>query len=931
MIRTTNAIQLGAALLLLACGDDSSGVDGGSRDAARDVSVADAAGRDAAERDASGDSSMDGGGGTDAGTTMLPPLDEPVATGPDGASVGATAIGLSERGAPIIAARRPNPTDDLAMFGLSSEGWSIRSLDLDGDFPVVAFDSVGFPHVLYVRQTASVLRYARWDGAGWIFRTLDRGVASASRPPYLDLAVDDNDDAHVVWYHPDDGDARYARWNGSSFTREEIETEGEVGQEIRLFVDAEGGAHVTYLRQDSTREVRYATNASGSWVAETVPTTGLRVSDPITDLAVASDGSVHVAYGADDGVRLTVRESGDWNDTVIAAGQIRTLILELDDADRAHLAYRCTGDSCRRAPCMGICDTVPPTIFYARENGAEFEEFEIATNAGALSMTLDESSAPHFAYATNIGFGGGLLQYANFDLPRPPVPSVTQTVGASGGTIRTEEDALVMEIPEGALAADTEITIRELPRSEWDAELRGANPVGEVWEFQPDGLTFSTPAVVSLRESFEDTLASMRDDGFLASYELQLRSGGTTELVNLAVPTRSEGARLAGEVEHFSELWRERVERLWALTLTPSNHNLFVGQRWTLNAEFVDLIGPARTEDLRYRTSAEEISAALLGDMPSDVFTSNARSGALSFSSDLGTTRQFEITFRCTDTTDLDATTPFVGAFTRTGQRSRSTTCLRRPTCTFDEALARAIGGILGDEPTECNGLEVDVDLGPTQHPDDTGDGMPPPDPGQGDETQVSAHGSFNVNLSDAEAADVFGAGGFLDCAETDDDREVLCDDTTMPPAGDYRVIYNVANTPFPLADEDHFFQIITVIDQDGSDANNATASPSTPQDPLQGGDRVYNAFYRPTDSTWILRASDLSGGTPTAIPTTARLVITGNVAMLIVSAADLGVAAPEYRVGMLRHVGFFGRVAPFNGAFDYEPPALAPLYVPSL
>jgi len=70
-------------------------------------------------------------------------------------------------------------------------------------------------------------------------------------------------------------------------------------------------------------------------------------------------------------------------------------------------------------------------------------------------------------------------------------PFVTQ-VGPSGGEIATPA-GVRLKVPAGAVAEDTEVTIRLA--TETPAELA---PVGDVYEFLPDGLSFSTPVTVTL-------------------------------------------------------------------------------------------------------------------------------------------------------------------------------------------------------------------------------------------------------------------------------------------------------------------------------------------------------------------------------------------------------------------------------------------------
>ncbi len=66
------------------------------------------------------------------------------------------------------------------------------------------------------------------------------------------------------------------------------------------------------------------------------------------------------------------------------------------------------------------------------------------------------------------------------------------TIGAAGGTLASADGRLVLDIPAGALGADTAI---EIQRIEWEG--------GGAWSLRPDGLAFASPitATITLSES----------------------------------------------------------------------------------------------------------------------------------------------------------------------------------------------------------------------------------------------------------------------------------------------------------------------------------------------------------------------------------------------------------------------------------------------
>jgi hypothetical protein len=74
-------------------------------------------------------------------------------------------------------------------------------------------------------------------------------------------------------------------------------------------------------------------------------------------------------------------------------------------------------------------------------------------------------------------------------------PAVTQMIAAAtGGDITAPSGRMVLTIPAGALQADTEVTVTELPPEEGPA-------IGFTYDLQPDGLEFQQPATITVSYS----------------------------------------------------------------------------------------------------------------------------------------------------------------------------------------------------------------------------------------------------------------------------------------------------------------------------------------------------------------------------------------------------------------------------------------------
>jgi hypothetical protein len=107
------------------------------------------------------------------------------------------------------------------------------------------------------------------------------------------------------------------------------------------------------------------------------------------------------------------------------------------------------------------------------------------------------------------------------DACRSP-PVAARIVGPQGGEVATADGAVRLEIPSGALAMETEISIQAVNVT--PASIPGGVE-GTAYEFRPDGLTFARPARLTIRYSPARlpigaaesalALASVQDDGRL--------------------------------------------------------------------------------------------------------------------------------------------------------------------------------------------------------------------------------------------------------------------------------------------------------------------------------------------------------------------------------------------------------------------------------
>ncbi len=75
----------------------------------------------------------------------------------------------------------------------------------------------------------------------------------------------------------------------------------------------------------------------------------------------------------------------------------------------------------------------------------------------------------------------------------------TEVAAVMGGTVSSDDGHLILDIPAGALAEDVAIAVTSLDPADWPEEFVDGAVIGDVYDLQPSGLTFSEPVTISHR------------------------------------------------------------------------------------------------------------------------------------------------------------------------------------------------------------------------------------------------------------------------------------------------------------------------------------------------------------------------------------------------------------------------------------------------
>jgi hypothetical protein len=249
-------------------------------------------------------------------------------------------------------------TMELKYATNGSGSWSTETLDSGmGDDAFMDLDSLGKAHVAYNERASDELRYTTNASGSWVITTVDSGLGYGTGGNWGDLAtvVDSADKVHISYNDAANQDLKYATNVSGSWTTETVDSAGSVGGRSFIAVDSADKVHISYCDK-ANDALKYATNASGTWVTTTLAygLGYLSVSGTSADwsgpIEIALDGldKVHIAYYdlTNDELKYLTNASGSWVTTTPASAlggytefQGGRVSLGLDSTDKAHVSY----------------------------------------------------------------------------------------------------------------------------------------------------------------------------------------------------------------------------------------------------------------------------------------------------------------------------------------------------------------------------------------------------------------------------------------------------------------------------------------------------------------------------------------------------------------------------------------------------------------
>ncbi len=269
----------------------------------------------------------------------------------------------------------------LSISSGTGKKWHTTQITTSEDaYPSIAYDSLGHFHVVASDVSGSGGLVYLTDASGVI---VESTITTDPQGDAGHIGVGPSGQVEVVEVLASPSTVAVATLGPGGWTTTLLPATHPL--EAAMTVDALGHTHVVWSSFDPVSElglgIQYATDASGSWVAETV--TSVPYDHP--DVAVDANGAIHIVAVGGGGMQEFIRVSGNWSSTQLAAGQFVEPSFRIDALGHEDIAALSFGDTER--------------LVYLTNASGSWVTVTVATGSPeSPSLAVRPSGAPYIAF-----------------------------------------------------------------------------------------------------------------------------------------------------------------------------------------------------------------------------------------------------------------------------------------------------------------------------------------------------------------------------------------------------------------------------------------------------------------------------------------------------------------------------------------------------
>ena len=423
--------------------------------------------------------------------------------------------------------------------------------------------------VVYARNDSGASTYSlgllyQWGGT-WSETIIDNGTNTGYHPS---VAIDRDGALHIAYIDDTNDKLRYATnasgtWVLTTLGSSTFDNDGGRGTAIVVHPITNAVHIVTTINDNTYRDLQYHTNESGSWANETITNTSNDEGhDPV--MAMDSNGNLHVAYYCDDGcsdLRLSSRMGGVWQNETIAStlniGNSPDIVI--DSQDTIHIVSQYLNSK--------------RIYLHSGTLGSWTEQTGLSGgNAHWPTVDVDSNDAVHISYH----FGTNQKDVMYMTNASGSWSTATMIAGYGGWgsdmTIDANDDIFIPNIAPGF----SELQLTTLKGS---GQGLTALPIYDISPMLPDGLTMNwrngtisgTPTQALANTTFTVTVTAL---GTTTQGTFTLHITGTPGNISYSNITATKGSAIASVSPSFSNVSTSGSVTSWEINATlPSGLN----------------------------------------------------------------------------------------------------------------------------------------------------------------------------------------------------------------------------------------------------------------------------------------------------------------------------------------------------------------------
>lgn len=223
----------------------------------------------------------------------------------------------------------------------SSFNWDYTTAEMRANIAIDSNNKLYKGYTSYNFGSGPDIRYGSNVWGFWGYDNIDTSLVSGGDP--VPIAIDSIDKIHVAYYNDYNCDLKYATNASGSWVTAIIDNSA-CADGPSISIDSNNKAHIGY-ESSGWGHVKYLTNVSGSWVSTTLDTSDYPMAiDRGIFIATDSNNKVHLSYANTfNYLRYATNASGSWVYTTVDTGSFSRTAIAVGSATNAHIIYTPTG------------------------------------------------------------------------------------------------------------------------------------------------------------------------------------------------------------------------------------------------------------------------------------------------------------------------------------------------------------------------------------------------------------------------------------------------------------------------------------------------------------------------------------------------------------------------------------------------------------